>query len=732
MTESANPFLETARRNLTAVERHRPELWQQLQRVEQSDRYRFWTGPTGEVTLVEADSQGRAQPCIPGGAPRDFMHRVKAQLDLTFFRTLGLAGVGDGSLIALISLLRPSLGAWRGQPVLVVEPDLQLLLAALHLHDLSDPFGALSDSRFFWCVGPDWERQLQQHLMDDAFIQTPSKFLFGGVARPEIELGLARFQKNMARAHAQLQFPLAERYAQRSNAECAALLSRHPPRRPRVLLTTSRFTTVLQYTARHAAQAFEQLGFETQVLMEQADHHRLSPLQVFRALDQFAPDLVVVANHLSCDFEWLYPEGLPYVCWVQDECQDLARAGAGEKLRAREFVWLRQPEVYRDQFDYPPDKLVPSTALTVARTPAPARSKPVDDLVYFSHGSWSLERIVANPLGWVEVHGLERERVEKLASGLAQRYLSDESVPNLYEFCHELVPELRLPPPPDCSLAGRRIECATSAREPIELYARALSQARGLLHRQQGLRWAARVADALGLRLSVYGNGWDELPEFSRFARGPADYATELVGLSQAARINLALEPWVVVSHWRGLDCLAAGSVLAARSEPYREGAFTALAERLVGFSPLPRCTEEAVARAGDDPQSVLRLIERIQGIPFGSRDPVEYVVQQLEQGTPAESIRCLPGLHHCQFDSEQQLRGRVERVLEAPEAVRSHALELRAAALEHYDYAVGLRGLCDHLAESLSKAPEARSCPTESAPSTVARGTLVASSGAA
>src|SRR5205085_4663265 len=85
------------------------------------------------------------------------------------------------------------------------------------------------------------------------------------------------------------------------------------------------------------------------------------------------------------------------------------------------------------------------------------------------------------------------------------------------------------------------------------------------LYRQQALRWAARVAERQGLKLALYGRGWDGNPEFAPFARGPVAYGEELEQLTRASTFNLILEPTLHISHQRLLDALAAGGFCLIR-----------------------------------------------------------------------------------------------------------------------------------------------------------------------
>ena len=89
-----------------------------------------------------------------------------------------------------------------------------------------------------------------------------------------------------------------------------------------------------------------------------------------------------------------------------------------------------------------------------------------------------------------------------------------------------------------------------------------------LLYRQQSLRWVVQIANRRGLRLSIYGPGWERHPEFEPFARGKIQYGPELERLTRRSKINLVLEPFFSVSHQRLLDGLVAGGFFLVREHP--------------------------------------------------------------------------------------------------------------------------------------------------------------------
>ena len=85
---------------------------------------------------------------------------------------------------------------------------------------------------------------------------------------------MKRVREEVAAADAAVDERVHQLYANRSAAACAAALTLDDGARPRVMLVTSRFTTVLQYAARDAAAAFEKLGCETLTVIEAGPEER--------------------------------------------------------------------------------------------------------------------------------------------------------------------------------------------------------------------------------------------------------------------------------------------------------------------------------------------------------------------------------------------------------------------------------------------------------------------------
>jgi hypothetical protein len=84
------------------------------------------------------------------------------------------------------------------------------------------------------------------------------------------------------------------------------------------------------------------------------------------------------------------------------------------------------------------------------------------------------------------------------------------------------------------------------------------------LYRQQALRWVVDAARDMGLTLALYGQGWEDHPDFASHARGPVQYGPELEHLTRRAKINLQIIPYSCF-HQRLIDGIAAGGFYLIR-----------------------------------------------------------------------------------------------------------------------------------------------------------------------
>ncbi len=96
------------------------------------------------------------------------------------------------------------------------------------------------------------------------------------------------------------------------------IIERVKKRKIRIVFSTCRFTTALQYHTRDCMMAAENLGYETKYLIEQDGIHRMTLRYKLRILAEFKPDVWFQLDHFRPEWEW-FPKEIIYLTWVQDK-----------------------------------------------------------------------------------------------------------------------------------------------------------------------------------------------------------------------------------------------------------------------------------------------------------------------------------------------------------------------------------------------------------------------------
>src|SRR5947209_7796530 len=71
----------------------------------------------------------------------------------------------------------------------------------------------------------------------------------------------------------------------------------------------------------------------------------------------------------------------------------------------------------------------------------------------------------------------------------------------------------------------------------------------------------------MGLRVGLYGAGWEKHPQLAKYARGPVAFGADLDELTRHSAINLQIVPFLCL-HQRLLDGISAGGFFLIREHP--------------------------------------------------------------------------------------------------------------------------------------------------------------------
>ncbi len=684
-------------RNLAALGEHRPEVAALLREHRPRDAgYRLREAPDGRLVVTHPDAFR-----TPGGPSAE-----NALWDaFSSTSAAAVAGVGDGRVLGLAAS-RPRGLHGSAVAVYLCEPDLDRLTAALSAADLTGPEGPIEHLAVRWFVGAGWEKAYHGEVAADPLLPLPDIHARLGVGeeaeRAWEAVVAARRGEDAAAAEA------ARAWAASDEIERLSALGGEACRTPRVLLIASRFTTVVRHSIADAARGFAALGWETHVCTERADHERLTPEAVVHTVAGFRPDLILTANYHRYHFAGL-PDGIPFVCWIQDDMAHLIEPGAGDRLGERDFVmgaWARR---YVNEWGYPGERCwtVPRMVEVPAFRPAgrACDDGPPDDLVYVSSHSARPEAVL-DQLAPVGAGTAPARAAARAGRALLDLYGRGGSVASPHDLRVVLLDAAR----------DEGIETPDPAwlNRVTELLALHLNNP---LYRQQGLAWAAETADRMGLSLAVYGPGWDRHPAFARFARGPIDPGDALARVTRSARFNLRLEPYPATCHQRLMDAIAAGGMVLSRRYAVHEEAEANLVEfYLTHLAGRVRCMDDARRALDDDRFGRLRtLIAAYRGVLPRVRDDdaaIAVLCDRWDQRTLDRYIHSPnpPGYFRTVFGDRAELESRLASFLADPEACRALCDSQREFVLERYGYKAGLTRLIG-LLRSWRLAREAVAC---------------------
>ena len=349
-------FDERFRANLAALSVRDAALADKLATLKPSNPG-FIAAQGDDVYLGRAGSAGIeviANPVTPTGArdivtglfPRGLVHWP-----------IVVGGLGYGWLWDRVAKLPCKVDTAPGHqpPIYLLTADIERLWAVLHVLDWQQ---MLADPRFPIFVGPDAAAQLRQFLLDNPTWPRPQ-------ACVRIEQGL--WSEDFTALLQHLNGALTSR-TRKLAAELSAAYPAIPEglwagklrgSRLRVLGITSRFTTFLQYSMRDWLAAFEALGHETKLLIEEADHLQLGQWGYARGAADFRPDLVLMIDHFRAELPVL-PANVPCVMWVQDRLPNIFGPVAGAAQSRLDFILGYGRHECVHALRYPPSRFLPA------------------------------------------------------------------------------------------------------------------------------------------------------------------------------------------------------------------------------------------------------------------------------------------------------------------------------------------------------------------------------------
>src|SRR6476646_139537 len=111
-----------------------------------------------------------------GNDPLGALSEAKAKLRpaLENDQPIALLGIGDGYLLHHLAHNPPKLYMDQEHLLFVLEPDAQIALQCMMIHDFSGPEGPIEQARFQWFIGSDWEQAFRHAVMFDSMLACPT------------------------------------------------------------------------------------------------------------------------------------------------------------------------------------------------------------------------------------------------------------------------------------------------------------------------------------------------------------------------------------------------------------------------------------------------------------------------------------------------------------------------------------------------------------------------------
>lgn len=682
-------------KNLAALRVHRPKAYDLLVELPDDERFGIAPSVSGALTILAHNADGSAVSLAAGGGdPAAGAAQVIGQLKRQILagEAIALCGAGDGYVLAQLSATKVHRFLGMEQALFLLEPEARILLLCLMIHDFTGPSGPIEQDRVRWFVGSNWASDLAEALEADAYLGLPGVSIAQGTRGPEARTGLQALTARVLEDDKRIAQELANYHQLVGPSELADVLAGRAGRKPRVMLLTTRFSTVLQYSTRDTARGFEEAGWDAHVVIEPSPSHRLYQPALRRAMHEFRPDLVFQIDHLRHEHGALFPPGLPFVCWIQDHLPHLKTAEAGRKVGPLDFVLTDAPSTYVRTYGYPRRQCLPLPKLTSIQPETPAAvDEWENDIAFVSNASATPDTLFAaaeqefreTPAAVPILREVGRQILEIYAAGGCVQTYND-----VLKLVHDSSPAVD---------GETLLQVARWLTHPFN----------DSLYRQQALSWVAAAARGAGWRLAIYGNGWERNKDFAAYARGPIAYGSPLEALTRRTKVNLQVVPYPCL-HQRLLDGLAAGGFFLARkhvSDVAPQAMSNLLAEH---FLPAVRTLDAARASA---PPPVRERFETLVAecrsclCSMGAEDPIEMVRDLEEASLIVPGADILPHFAEMAFDSEASLRERLLRFIGDAGARRTIAAAQREDIASRFSYAAGMGRVAEFVARGLSRA---------------------------
>ncbi|HWP40456.1 MAG TPA: glycosyltransferase [Tepidisphaeraceae bacterium] len=575
-------------------------------------------------------------------------------------------------------------------PLYLLTRHLEQLWLVLHLHDWRH---LLADARVRLFAGEDVIQQVQRAMFRDMHIPWAKLCVtIDPTIWPAGTSVDSLWQAAHQHANARMQQLSRQIEALYAATDVKAIVRKLRGEPMRVMGITSLYTTFLKHSMHDWLQAMRELGHDTRMVIEQADHEIANPLCFAQAVVEYRPDLILLIDHYRAEMPGL-PKAIPCVMWVQDQLPTIFSSQAGAAQGPRDYCLGFGRAALGRQYGYPQSRFLPAQVGVNHHRFSPRQLEPAElekyacDISFVSHASTPATALLTEQLQRADQDA--RKLLIDVFEQLRDVYDAGQAIPHASHI-HRFI---------DNSLARLRLRLDESSRQSLfDFFNHRINNA---MFRHQALQWAAD----LGLKLHLYGRGWEQHPRFARFARGIACNQTELATIYQASRINLQITPFGAV-HQRLFEGLSAGGFFLIRYCP--GDVVEQFYRQIYQWCADNDVTDDATLRARATPavQALLEQVRTVLGVdPFAIHSSFMDLLQLSHDGGYIRSAGSIwPEYEQVCFRSAAELRQRVEQFLNDPPARAAIARSMRAAVIQRFSYTQISRRLLEFIADDLDR----------------------------
>lgn len=676
--------------NLAALASRDPELAGRLKALTPAKPY--FVAATGDNVFLGQPTETGIQ-VLPDPLPAAEARRLLSSVypNTTVGWSLLIGGLAYGWAWDRIAKLPCKVDGAPGHtpPIYLLTADIDRLWAVIHVLDWRE---LLASPRMVIFAGPDAGQQFVDQLSENPLWPVPraSLRIESNLWPGDMNSMIAAVTERRQRKFEADKLKLASLYPTTSGTDWSRRIGRE---KLRILGITSKFTTFLQHSMRDWLAAFEQLGHETHLVIEPADHLLCDGMGLTASIAEYAPDLIVIIDHYRAEMQGA-PAEVPYVMWVQDRMPGIYSPRGGASQGPRDFCLGFGRLHLSTRYGYPVERFLSTPVGINERRFADIELSAADrerfgcDVSYVSHASKTAE-VLAQEF----CDASKSPEITRLSTNYLHR------IKAWYAIGGQALCEVQLRAMLEQSMKDTHVGLdEKNAAETIHYFHNSINNA---IFRHQTLQW---LADA-GVNLHLWGRGWENHPTLKKFAKGLADNNYDLPRIYRASKINLQVTPHGSV-HQRLLDGLAAGGFFLMRWHP--GDAVGLLYRDLLGWCEKHKITCEAdlLAQADDRINAMIDVINTLEGTTRSNRVLDVFDVMQGHADTDfmasADSIwNEYPAVA---FNTPAELSQHLARFLNDDDSRRQITESMRARVIERASYTAINRRLLELIRTQLGK----------------------------